>query len=249
MKQLRVALGFLTVIPVDRAASSLPVTARCAPWFPVVGLGIGILATAILTALSSVAGTGVASWATVACWAIITGGLHLDGVADSADALLVSAPRERRLEILKDSRVGAFGVIGLVLVLLGKVEALRALAGLTPGWFVHPLLLAPLLGRWLVVLLAAPHLPREGGLGQAFSRDWTPRLALGATLLPVVGIAVAGIPALVGAAAVLAVGVLIARLAILRLGGVSGDVLGLQIEVAELVFLLVSVMLLTPEAP
>lgn len=235
------ALGFLTTLPVPRAAQSAPRPGdlgRAAVWFPLVGLGLGAL---LLGA------DGVGRWLfppllagalVVAFWAALTGGLHLDGLADCGDGLLAATSPERRLEIMRDPRLGAFGGLSLILFVLLKVLAVAALpAG---DWWVRalPLLLAPVAGRWLLLLAARQPNARPGGLGADFALGLRPAalwLAGAATLLLTL---LGGARGLVALALAHFLALLIFRAARARLGGVTGDVFGLTVELTELTVLL-----------
>src|SRR5215211_6970646 len=120
---------------------------RAAVWYPFVGLVIGALAGLVWKGAMFVLPPLVAGALTLAAWVILTGGLHLDGLADCCDGLFVSASRERRLEIMKDPHVGAFGVIGLILVLLLKAVALASLNSASS----LGILLAASLARWCIL--------------------------------------------------------------------------------------------------
>ncbi len=173
----------------------------------------------------------------VALWAVATGFLHLDGLADSADAWLAGhGDAERTLAILRDAYAGPAGVAAVVLVLLVKVGALAPLvaAGSAPA-----LVVAPVLGRagTAALLLTTPYV-RPGGLGEAAARNlprgavWT-AVALSALLALLAG-GGAGLAALVLGAGILAG---LRWLMVRRLGGVTGDTLGAAIEVTEAVVL------------
>ena len=168
-------------------------------------------------------------------WVFITGGLHLDGVADCGDGLLVEAPPERRLKIMKDSRLGTFGGAALFFVLALKAAALCTLAASFDGSWSGLLTLAGAccmagaLARSMV--FPAMHIPsaRPGGLGAALHNGVTRRhdmLALGIGL---------GICALNGGRGftALIVAWLLLSAAQKRLGGVTGDVFGCLIELTE----------------
>ncbi len=176
----------------------------------------------------------------VAAWAALTGGLHLDGLADCADGLLPQVDRVRRLEILRDPRAGAFGVIALVLALLLKTATVAA--AVAP---VAALLLAPLWARWTLLLGARQPSARADGLGARFATGLTPRIlaqALASVLLATVLIVLwRGQLALAAMAILAAHGVAIAVIALARrrLGGATGDVLGLIVEGSEVAVLLV----------
>jgi adenosylcobinamide-GDP ribazoletransferase len=172
----------------------------------------------------------------VALWALLTGGLHLDGLADCCDGLLNASEPSRRLEIMKDPRLGSFGGAGLILHILLKTFALASLSAIPAVWGI---LLAPAVARWLILWAGTQPTARPGGMGadfalglqrQAFFLAGIPPLAL--TILG--GWRAAGAVLLAHLAAW---GVF--RLARARLGGLTGDVYGLTVELAELCVLLV----------
>ena len=171
MKSLLVALGFLTAIPVRTGAPAPGDLGRSGMCFPLVGLALGVVLVAAQYALVELFPPLLTATLVVALWAAFTGGLHLDGLADCADGLLATAMRERRLEILRDPRVGAFGVVALTLFLLLKVHAVAALLSLdgasswnSGGWLrggwlaefhhVAPLVTSSVLARWVILIVA-----------------------------------------------------------------------------------------------
>jgi adenosylcobinamide-GDP ribazoletransferase len=228
------AVGFLTTLPTPRAAFPAAGLGRAAYWFPLVGLGIGLALVTLRWLALRVFDPWLAGALTVAAWAALTGALHLDGLADCCDALLAPASRERRLEILRDPRVGSFGAVGLVLTLLLKAGAAAQVA-------LAALLLAPVWARLLLLIAARQPQARPEGMGAAFAAGLTPRRLGLAALVPVLLIPVSGMPlrgmAAAAVAAAVTAGVL--RLAQARLGGVTGDVYGLVVELSELAVLLV----------
>ncbi len=235
MSAFWVALGFLTTLPVPRHALPPDALRRAGVWFPVVGLLLGALLAAATVGLGLVLPAPVAAVLVTALWVALTGGLHLDGLADCCDGLLPPVARERRLEIMRDPRLGTFGVAGVVLALLLKSTAI---ATLPPAW--PALLLAPLWARWLLLVAAQRPSARPGGMGASMSLAQHPGRLAGAALLPLVVTAILGgllWPAVAGAA-LAALGVL--GLAQRRLGGVTGDVFGAVVEVSEVVFLCVA---------
>jgi adenosylcobinamide-GDP ribazoletransferase len=227
------ALSFLTILPVPRHTAGLD--RRTARWFPLVGLLIGALLAGLSLLLAWLFPSTVAAVLVVAAWATITGGLHLDGLADCGDGLLPPVSRERRLEIMRDPRVGAFGVTVLLLVLLLKAAALAALPTMWPA-----LLAAPLWARWLILIAMRRPSARPEGMGAAQQlRLSAAQLALLA-LLPVAATAVAGMwhwQLWPGTAATIVATMGLLRFAEQRLGGVTGDVFGAVVEVSEAVFL------------
>ncbi|WP_434213453.1 adenosylcobinamide-GDP ribazoletransferase [[Pseudomonas] boreopolis] len=233
---LLAALGLLTRIPVPARVWQAPgVQARSLPWYPLVGMLLGALLAALAWCLRDASPLLMAAML-VAAWASLTGGLHLDGLADSADAWVGGlGDRERTLAIMKDPRSGPAGVVALVLVLLLKTAALASLAA--SAWC--GLWLAPLLARAALVaaFLALPYV-RAGGMGAG--------LAAGAARLPcAIAVLATLLAALLaarmqGALAVLAAGVVFAlwwRACRKRLGGMTGDTCGALVELVEVAVL------------
>jgi len=232
------AVGTLTVLPVRVRGEVSPDELRAATaFYPLVGLLVALAPAAVLLLPLPPLPLGTLA---LAAWVLATGALHLDGWTDCCDAAFAppagnaAATRERRLAILKDPRVGTFGVAGLSLLLLGKWTAL---VYATP---VAPLLAAPV-ARWAMVhALRAHPAARRNGLGAVLAgrgRLWTATGMLMAIVLPIIG--TSGEPlrlaaaVIAGAIAALLVGEVLAR----RFGGVTGDVCGALGEAAELAVL------------
>lgn len=240
MRDFLRALAFLTRIPVPARVFAGPASpARTLPWYPLVGGVVGGVLVAAGWALQD-APPMLAAVLLLLAWVALTGALHLDGLADSADAWIGGlGDRERTLSIMKDPRCGPAGVVALVLVLLVKFAALSSLPA-PGGW----LLLPPLLARGVVPLafLALPYV-RPGGLGSGLAE--APRTACG---LVVVASAGAGLACgAAGLAAVLAVAALYAawhRQCHRRLGGFTGDTAGALVELAEAAALVALVLVL-----
>lgn len=215
---MRAALQFLTILPVP-APNVAPGTG--AVWYPIVGALIGLLAALVAR---SPMGATLAIVAVV----LVTGGLHEDGLADICDAVRAGRTRERMLEILKDSRVGAYGATAIVLSILVRWQAMSKLS--EPGlWWKFVLAFAA--SRAAMVVLAATTPAVAPGLGESF-RTSLPRYAAPAVVLQVAvaGIVISAWPALLAAA----VSVLLVRAWLMqRLGGISGDCLGFQCQVTE----------------
>ena len=234
MGSLILALRFLTVARVPgREADGPSALGRAAWWFPVVGLVLGGVLAAAARVLDALWPPLVGAALLVAAWKGLTGGIHLDGLADSLDGLAGRDPA-RRVAIMRDSHIGVFGAAGLVVLLLLVGTALADLpARLRP----RVLLLAPVVGR-VTPLLAGAWLPPATpgqGLGAAFAAGlsrWAgiahtlAATALAAWLLGPWGVAVVS--------AAWGVALLAAALFARRLGGVTGDLLGAVVELAEL---------------
>ncbi|MGH2523568.1 MAG: adenosylcobinamide-GDP ribazoletransferase [Anaerolineales bacterium] len=254
MNSFRLALGFLTIIPVRLASPQPGDLGRAAMWFPILGFFMGIVLAAAHLLFSLLFAPLLAAALTVALWALLTGGLHLDGLADCCDGLFAAAPPEKRLEIMHDPRLGAFGGIGLALFLMLKILALTSLpqvgtffiSPLTgpPSTFfpIGPLIVATTISRWLIVPVALQPSARPGGLGADFARGLTPPVIFIAALVPLMLLGaglLGGWRILVSILTAHLVALLIIRLARARLGGTTGDVFGLTVELSELVILLV----------
>lgn len=234
MGSLILALRFLTIVPVPgRESEGLFALGRAAWWFPVVGLMLGGALALSARAADALFPPLVAAVLLVAVWKVATGGVHLDGLADSLDGL-AGRDAARRLAIMRDAHIGVFGAAGLVLLLLLTVTALGALSA---PLRLRVLVLAPVIGRVAPLLVGAwlaPATPGQG-LGAAFAAGlsrWagavhaTAGCVLAAGLLGIWGAAVA--------AAAWGLALLAAVFVARRLGGLTGDVLGAVVEVAEL---------------
>jgi adenosylcobinamide-GDP ribazoletransferase len=229
------ALQFLTISPplVRRWFSDAELGASVG-YFPLVGLLLGSLLAALNAALGWLLPADVAAALVLAAWVVLTGGLHVDGFLDSCDALLGGHTPEERLTILRDERVGAFAVVGGVLLLLLKFTALAQLA--------HPataLVLACVLGRWLMCLaiLLFPY-GRAEGLGRTLKDFADARQGLLATAIAGLAVVfIAPIWGFVASLAALFVAALAARFALRRLPGLTGDSYGAICELGEMAVL------------
>jgi adenosylcobinamide-GDP ribazoletransferase len=203
-------------------------------WFSTVGLVLGASLYGLDIVISKRLPTPLCNGLLVLFLILITGALHLDGLADFCDGLGAGAHRSRALQIMKDSRVGSFGSMGVCMGLLLKIFALMAL--------IHPhrgpaLILFPTVGRWAAVLLAwgLPYARIEGGTGYSFVTNvgklqvlWATlwMVASTALLLPRAGFLVLGVMTV----CILGAGLFFKR----RFGGITGDLLGATIEGAEI---------------
>lgn len=235
LRDFWLAAGFLTVLPVPAVDYRPEGLGQAGRWFPAVGLLLGLLLALAHAGLAAAFPTPIVAVGVIAVWAALTGSLHLDGLADCCDGLLAPVDRERRLAILADPRLGAFAGVGLILFLALKIAAVGALAMPLPA-----LLLAPTWSRWLILLAARQPSARPGGMGAAFRSGLTPGVWLWAAIAPL-ALTLAVAPTWRGLAAVLAAhAVALGAIAVARrrLGGVTGDVFGLVVELGELTILL-----------
>jgi adenosylcobinamide-GDP ribazoletransferase len=239
------AIGFLTVIPVGQQKLSAERMAAVTALFPLVGLFIGGMLVLFDLLVRGVLPRQVTDALIVAFLAFITGGLHLDGVADTADGLIGGrGDREKTLAIMKDSRTGAMGVIAVVLLLLVKFMALDNIPSvLRPG----ALLLAPALSRWGQVLVSYGSRPArsENSLAGSFITYIKPSHFIVASVLAVgFGFVFGRVEGLASVAAV-AIACLMLKLFFNRsIGGETGDTIGASSEITEaLVFVIFSATL------
>ena len=227
---LAFALTFLTVVPVRGASHGT--MGRAAAWFPVVGALVGLLAGLTRVAADGFFGAFVASVLALVVLVALSGALHLDGLADTADGLGVRTGRERRLAAMRDSATGVFGALALMawaLLMLG------ALAPLDVTDALRALVVAGAASRWAALLhaLTTPQ-ARSDGLGAGFHPGGG-SLALATVATLAIAIPTADLlPGLAALGAAGATGVLCAVLARRTLGGRTGDTLGAAIALAEL---------------
>jgi adenosylcobinamide-GDP ribazoletransferase len=230
------AVRTLTWLPVPgHDAASL---ASALPWFPAVGLLLGA-ALYGLCALSGATWPEGAALAVVAGGTLLTRGLHLDGLADSADGLFGGRTRERILEIMKDSRMGAFGGIAIALALLAKFALVSRLVGLhAPLWIIP----AYVTSRTVQAVLAVTQpYARADGMAAPFLAEARPAHGLLALLVGIAAILSAGrmdVLWLVAFALGLALAMLLGRSFRRRVGGVTGDLIGATSELVEIAVLL-----------
>ena len=232
------ALRFLTIIPMPgmppMAERSI---ARAIPLFPLAGAVIGAMLVGLGLACGVLWDAWVRAVVIVVGWGIVTAGLHLDGLSDTFDAVMSWRTRERKLEIMKDSRIGAMGALALIAILALKVTWLHA-AG--DSW-LRAVWLAPVLGRWADTYGIFRFPPaRAGGLGREFqSQARRGDFAIATATAAGLAIILAGPRGLLALAFVWGVSSALARWWTRDLGGLTGDTYGALCEIAEVVTLAV----------
>jgi adenosylcobinamide-GDP ribazoletransferase len=238
---LAVAAGFLTRLPVHRDAATGDL-ARAAPLFPLVGAALGAAVGSTALACASVVPPLIAGAIAVAVELAVTGALHADGLADSADGL-AGRDREHALAIMRDHAVGVYGASALVLDLLAKAAALGTLGA--EGEILGVVAVFALSRAVPLVLAAALPYARPGtGTGRLLAERATLRsTAAGATLAVAIAAAAVRVDALALIACSAAVAVAVALAARRRIGGVTGDVMGAATELAATTGLIVLVVL------
>jgi cobalamin 5'-phosphate synthase/cobalamin synthase len=243
MRAFLAALQFLTILPVPGIYLTRDADwGQATAWYPAVGLVLGAILAGLDWGLHWLLPGGLAAALLLVAWVALSGALHIDGLLDCCDALLPPVSRQRRLEILRDVYAGAFGIAGVVLLLLTKYTALAALPG---GFDAGPirlagLLLIPTLARWVMsgAVLLYPYARLEPGLGQK-ARTGAGRRQL--TLATATALLVTGLAWGLGlgwvALAILAV-TLLTALAVAgwirsRIGGLTDDAYGTICELGE----------------
>jgi len=233
-RPLLLALAMLTTLPLPRANDPDPdATGRAPLTYPLVGLLLGVLLIGASWALFDLPPLAAAA-IVLAVWTLLTGALHLDGLADCADGLLGGhADPQRRRAIMHDPHIGSAAVVAVVLVLIGKFAGLAAT--LDHGNLL-PLLLAPVLARGaaLALMCALPY-ASPGGMAEAITAQ-LPRQAGWLVVALVAAVTLLAAPAALVITTLLAW--LVGRSALRRLGGASGDVYGAAIELIETAVLL-----------
>ncbi len=231
-RELAGAFGLLTRLPVGWAlrAGPVPEPADCIWAYPVVGLAVGALGAAVfrVAALLGMAPALAAGWTLVAL-VLMTGGFHEDGLADTADGFGGGATRERKLAILRDSRIGSYGAIALILS-LGLRGAALALAGAP----CVALIVAGALGRAAMIgMLLALRPARNDGLAASLGRIPVAQAAAGIGIALLAAVLLAPGMALAVIALAVAGTLVMAALARRQIGGHTGDVLGATEIVVE----------------
>jgi adenosylcobinamide-GDP ribazoletransferase len=232
MRTFLAAISFLTIIPVT---SKVP-PGRAAMFFPLVGAMLGAAGAGLLIAASLVLPPSLAALIAVAFWTVISGVLHEDGLADVADAMRAGRTREKMLAVLKDSRIGTYGAVAIVLSLVARWQALEHVPA---ARILLVCIVAQAVPRAAMVALAWLSRPSGDGLGLAFSSSLTTTGALIAIAQGIVASMLLGWrPGLL----ILAGAYLIVRGArtyfYKRIGGVNGDCLGATEQLLEIFILI-----------
>jgi len=243
MKNFLRALSFLTILPVGRIRLSQgKELARSMAFFPLAGVVVGLLLTAGYYLFSLFLPKSITLWFILGLLAFLTRGLHLDGFADTLDGLATGGSKERILEVMRDSRIGAFGVISLILLIGGKYLALDQIADSSVP---YSLVLMAVMGRLSMVLVCCrtAYARPNGGLAKPFTENvgyretaWSLLSAFGMALL------VMGVKGILVFFGISLFSLAYRFFFIKKLRGVTGDVLGGANELAELLCLILLVI-------
>jgi adenosylcobinamide-GDP ribazoletransferase len=235
LSSLLTALRFLTILPISwKSKEDGRFFQASIIWFPVVGLLIGTMAATVVFLSDIILPSSLVAVLAMVFLAGISGCLHLDGLADSGDGLLSARPRQQALDIMRDSRSGAMGVIVLVFVLLGKYAALSAMP---VGSMATAVFLMPLAGRTAILLTMAvlPYARTGEGLGRLFYSADSRMLGLSTLFFyALVALFFSWKIAFLLLAAILLTVALFSFWCFRKIGGATGDTLGAACELAEL---------------
>jgi adenosylcobinamide-GDP ribazoletransferase len=245
IRPLLAAIQFLTVIPFPKSfTGGEKELEKCMLFFPVVGLLIGIIIAAFDHVMGFMLPLLPASVMTAIAMTAISGGLHMDGLADTADGFFSARPRERILEIMRDSRTGVMGVLAVVFVIVLKVSVLISLP---PPFRPGIIVLMPLAGRcsFVVMMTALPYVRREGGLATAFGvgKSWLNVLWTSAFLLAAGWLAGRWM-GLAASFSALLMAALFSVYCFRKIGGYTGDTLGAGCELTEIIPAIAAVVLM-----
>lgn len=248
MASFLTALALLTRIPVRNAACTPEAIGRSAAFFPVVGAVIGGLQVAVLWAARRAMPPTLTAVLVVLAGILLTGAMHLDGLADTVDGLGAGGARDEMLRIMRDSRIGTYGAVALIAVLMAQVAAVAALIERDAAGPV--LVSASIASRWTLVWLGRwiPYARPDEGMGRVMTDHVRGREVIGSTL-----IAMVSVPILTGARGLVSLGAAAALTGLLgltarkRIGGITGDTLGANAVLSETAALVAAVTLVSIE--
>jgi adenosylcobinamide-GDP ribazoletransferase len=242
MASFLTALAFLTRIPVPNATCTPEAIGRSAAMFPVVGALVGTVEVLVLWICGRAMPPTLTAALIVLTGIVLTGALHLDGLADMADGFGGGGTREDVLRIMRDHQIGTYGAIALVMTLLLQISAIASLIERDAA--ARFLVAAPAASRWAMVLLGRrlPYARPDAGLGRALTDHVRDREVWESTALVLAIIAgLARGPGIVGLALTLALTVWMGLVCRRRIGGVTGDTLGANAVLCETVILMAAV--------
>jgi adenosylcobinamide-GDP ribazoletransferase len=243
MKDILMALSFLTILPVGRfICADEKALVRAMAFYPLVGLVIGLLVAFVQYLLSFLLPKALVLWLVIGLLGLVTRGLHLDGLADTIDGLACGGTRERILEVMRDSRIGAFGVIGLIFLIGAKYLSLDHISASSLS---YSLILMIVVGRYSMVMVCyrSSYARSEGGLAKPVTQYLGPReMVLSSVTALVISLVLMGLKGLGIFAGVSLFSLGYRFFFKKRLGGITGDVLGGANEMAELICLLLLVI-------
>jgi adenosylcobinamide-GDP ribazoletransferase len=243
LSEILAAFQFLTILPVKRGFTAAQL-GRSSVYFPLIGLAIGLILAAFHFILR-IFPAAVSNLLLIILLAILSGGIHLDGVADTMDGIAGHRTPAQRLQIMRDSRIGGFGAIGLILILLTQYVALNSIPQTSERLTIFALILAPVVSRWTMVnaIFAYPY-ARPDGLGKVYKEAVTRQHFVLATLVTAAaGVLLFGLSGLIILAGTWVIVNLLALYLKHQLNGLTGDTYGAVNEAATAsVFLIVTIL-------
>jgi adenosylcobinamide-GDP ribazoletransferase len=243
VKSLICAFSFLTPLPVSTGKLEKLEFAKSICWFSLVGLIQGLLICVFYFLLGLVLSGLTLAVMTVGFWVLITSGMHLDGLADCFDGFFAVASRDKRLEIMKDPRIGTFGFLGLIFALLIKISLVNSIA-LENIWSLLPILLAVVFARSSALILVFFRNARNEGLGFGISNRQSIIYFFINLIVPMALCVYFGLMSFLAFGISFLVSLCTGWLAISKINGVTGDVFGLAIEMSEIAVLLVYIIVI-----
>ncbi len=244
MRDFLQALSFLTILPIGQGSSvEGKRLARSMAFFPLAGLVIGLSLVVGYFLLSFLLPRAFVLWLEIGLLALLTRGLHLDGLADTMDGLASGGSKERILEVMRDSRIGAFGVISLIFLIGGKYLALDQIPNAV---IPYALILMAVMGRNAMVLVCfrSPYARPCEGLAKPFTENLGYReMALSLAMAFGIALLAMGLKGILVFSGIVLFSLGYRFFFIKKLGGVTGDVLGGANELSELLSLILLVIL------
>lgn len=232
---LILSFQFFSRIPINKEVDFSEKNIRYSIFFcPLVGGLIGILSGMIYYPLSKI-NTDIGSLGALFMMILLTGGLHLDGVTDTFDGFLSARDRERSLEIMKDSRVGTFGAVALIMLLLSKYIVMSNFENTLPLALVLSMINSRIV---LIRIISVKKVARPGGLGDLFNRSNPRNLIIICWILYVILLIILNVYYLIPLIITIIFGELFSRWSYNKIGGMTGDTYGAIIEIGDLVSLL-----------
>ena len=230
------AFGFMTVLPIPQKKEW---NDRDFGWsalfFPLTGAVIGLITGGCYLLFAALFSKPIAAFLTLIVWILLSGGLHWDGLADCFDGFGCSASPERRLEIMKDSRLGTYGALGIICAVILKWLCIWHIPeSRIPVFFA----LIGASARWAMLTLISQPTVNPNGLAAMLKKHCPQRIVLYAVPLPILFGLLWGHFGLVYPLLALITAALLGMISIKKIGGINGDVLGFSIELAEIVLLL-----------
>lgn len=236
LNSLRMAFGFLTIFPIPQKAEWSDVDfGWSAMFYPLTGAVIGCLSGLVFRLLSSCIVKPIAAMLTLIVWILFSGGLHWDGLADCFDGFGCSATPGKRLEIMKDSRLGTYGALGIFCSLILKWQCIACFPE------SRAMLFFALIGaaaRWAMLFLTMMPLANPNGMAAMLKKHCPCRITLYALPVPLLLAAFYRPSGFLYLLISLALIGCLSLLAKKKISGVNGDVLGFSIELAEIILLL-----------